>query len=452
MSRMLGLLLMVMLAAPLQGQDAPLEVVVYRSWLPPNITVVEGVFRIDPAVVGAACEYRAQVTVKDSVGTTLTADEWNGRCPRSAGSATAGLETIEFALVPASYTLEITVDGTAAGGGRASVRRELHAFAEPPLASDLILAREVAFVDTASAREWPLRRGEIGLDIASRTVAGPEDWDLDYYIELYPPAGRALTVSVSGIVRREDGRELARVPLRQLEQVEQAVPVAGKMSVAGLPAGAYTFELALAGADTLIVRQHAFDVAQSTPDVTASRSSAYLSSLTDQELETLFGPIEILLQPGDADLYRSLSPAGKRNFLAQQFGNDDPADERSSLGAFLARSRHVTRQFAEAAGRSGGIPAWQTDRGRIWMLRGEPTSQTRKLTPRAGSPYEIWVYAGQANQSYLFADETRLGNYRLIYTTDPTLPTVANWTRRIGPEAIEDLNRLGVRVTAPDRN
>ena len=147
------------------------------------------------------------------------------------------------------------------------------------------------------------------------------------------------------------------------------------------------------------------------------------------------------------DLYRTLTPVGKRAFLAREFGPQAPTPDdgqESALDAYLARSAHVRLRFAERAGR-GEQSGWQTPRGRIWMKLGEPASNVVRARPSSGSPYEIWHYTIGPGYVYMFADDTGMGHYRLIFSNDPNEQSLPDWDRLIGAEAIGDLARLGFR-------
>src|SRR5690606_20656750 len=73
------------------------DVTIYRSWRPPNLTLVEGMFRVDPELLGTSdCAYGVRLAVRDAQGTELLKDEWTGSCPVADGVQVAGLETFRF--------------------------------------------------------------------------------------------------------------------------------------------------------------------------------------------------------------------------------------------------------------------------------------------------------------------------------------------------------------------
>ena len=434
-------------AAPQEPQP---EVRIYRSWRAPNVTVVEGMFRVDPALLETGtCSYGVELTVRDAEGTALKQETWTGTCPSQEGRLAAALETFEFQIIPAKYTVEVVVYPVGDPARRRSTTIEVIGLERNPLVSDLILARKVAFIDSANAEQWTFRRGAIGLQLSSQVIVQPEDPTLSYYLELYPEEGRPMTGAVTGIVRREDGRELTRVTLQTLNALTEPTPVAGTLPVAGLPEGTYAFETQVQLPDTTIVSSHSFIMGGA--EAVALSGTGWFATLSDEELRELFDPVVVWLRAlasaSSAELYETLPPDAQREFLAQQFGPEGPTPddgEESALDAYLARARVVNSRFAERAGRGAQQP-WLTDRGRIYLIHGEPGSQVLRPSPASRAPYEIWHYPSGQGLVYLFADETRMGHYRLIFTNDPNEQSVPDWSSRVASEALEDLARLGIR-------
>lgn len=217
------------------------------------------------------------------------------------------------------------------------------------------------------------------------------------------------------------------------------------MSVAGLPPGSYRFDVRMSLGDTVVVRSHPFQVLAVA--VAGAGVGDFYRNLSDAQLEQLEA-VRVWLTKAESDLYMSLSPAGKREFLARQFGNEPPTpDDRqeSAIDALIQRSAVVHTRFSEKAGR-GAQPGYLTDRGTIYMRHGEPSNVISRPSPASGAPYEIWQYTTQYRYVYLFADETRMHHYRLIYTNDPQEQGVRDWARRVGSEAVQDMFSLGVRT------
>ncbi len=56
---------------------------------------------------------------------------------------------------------------------------------------------------------------------------------------------------------------------------------------------------------------------------------------------------------------------------------------------------------------------WDTDRGMVYILFGEPTDVESHPFVTQGRPYEIWYYS-KSNQHFTFVDQDGFGEYRLI--------------------------------------
>jgi GWxTD domain-containing protein len=433
------------------AQQPQPDVTIYRSWRPPNITLVEGMFRVDAELLGTAdCAYRVQLTVRDERGLQLKREQWSGACPLAGSTPLPALETFQFQVVPATYTIEVEVHAEARPEQKRTRTVTVRGLAAEPLASDLILAHAVGFTDTANAANWTLRRGSIGLQTSSQMIVTPDAPRLAYYLELYPEAGEPMTGTVSGVVKRADGHELARFELQQVRQLDEPLPVAGNVSVAELPPGAYTFETQVRLTDTVLVRAHPFYVASG--DVSGT-GQGWFFTLSDEQLAELFDPVVVWLTPSEADVFVTLPPDAKREFLSRQFGRQGPTPQdgqESALDAFLERSQAVSARFGERSGR-GSLEPWRTDRGRVYLLRGAPAQQFSRPRPQGGAPYELWGYSGRQGYVYLFVDETRMGNFRLIYSNDPSEQSLHDWERRVGSDVREDMARLGhsPRVEGP---
>ena len=449
------LLALAALAAGAGSAQQPAEgprVTVYRTFVDPEYTVVQGLVGIDPAQLDTTCAYGVNVVVRDPSGAELVNQGWENTCPHVGGTHARTLETFQFGLRPAEYTVEVSVFPRAAPAERRTTRVPVQAFRAPPLASDLILAHDVGMVDSATAGQWTIRRGNIGVKAASEIAIDPADPDLAYYIELYPRKDQPLSGTATGIVRRADGKQLASFPLQQLVAVSQPQPLAARLSVAGLPPGAYTFDVQLQLADTTVVRSNRFEVLAPAAQVAIA---PYFAALTEAELAELFDALVLWLgSAAEAELYQSLSPVGKRTYLARQFGNQGPTpgdDNESAIDAFLQRAQVASTRYAERAGR-GAQKGWQTDRGRIYLLRGEPPGRTARPSPVRGSPYELWYYTTQNRYFYLFVDDTGMGHYRLIHTNDPQQQGAPNWDRLVGAEVLDDMRQLGIQIPSSDRN
>ena len=79
---------------------------------------------------------------------------------------------------------------------------------------------------------------------------------------------------------------------------------------------------------------------------------------------------------------------------------------------FYRRVDEAIRRFSSR----GGTDGYKTDRGRILILFGTPTTSQRLFRPNTG-PREIWTYEG-IKKRFIFTDPNRTGDYKLSQTED----------------------------------
>jgi len=444
------------LAGFMPAQGSPIHVTMYRSFVPPNATVVNGLFRVDGAMLGTgdSCEYQVGLVVEDSTGTRLVNNQWAGHCPPPQGGVAAGaLETFEFAVIPATYTVTVSVESKIGTVGKLVSKSVLTSLPSGVMLSDLILAKKAGWIDPGTEAQYSLRKGDLGIAVASEAVAEEDQPSLAYYVELYPPSDEPLSGTLIGVIRRLDGLRIAELKLQTFDDVAQARPLAGNMSLEGLAAGEYVLEARLDLGDTVVVRTHPFRMAgqtfaQQPVAGPASADMGWFATLTDEKLAELFDPVAVTLtRQSDRDLYSRLNPDGRRRFLVQYFGVTGPASggQKNPLDLYLERIEHVNRTFSSRLGDEAG---WSTDRGRVYLRRGEPQSKvSRPLPPVGAAPYEIWQYTSAPTYAYVFVDESRIGAYRLIWSSDPNESSLPDWDRRLSADAIGDMTRLGIRPT-----
>lgn len=464
----LGLLLATLaLSESARAQVGDLDVVTFRTRRGGGLTLVDGVVQFDPSVVqgGEDCGYEMRLEVRDATNTAILEDSWSAlnacqaQGQQQPGRSIRIVETFQFAIKPGRYSVDVSVQPAGHPESARLAGIDLVNLAEDSPASDLILGRDVGFVDTTEASWWTVRKGEMGIAADPYVIADEERSTLAYYIEVYRDSGSELDAEVVGVISRQNGDEVVRTRLATLEGAEASQPIAGKLSLAGLPPGDYVMDVRLQLDDTTVTRSRGFGMASplavtGTTERGGSTETGlheYFRGLTDEQLAELFDPIVVWLSSGrDRRMYEHLAPEGKRNFLIEYFEHVAPSlvgESESPLDVYLTRVRYLNEKYGEVAGREERA-AWRTDRGRIYLLRGQPAERLSRTFPRDDSPpYEIWSYQSGPAYVYLFVDETRFNFYRLIFSTDPAETPLPDWQQRVGRVALTELDQyFGIRA------
>lgn len=469
---LLGLCIVTAAAFALRGQevvaDVPgdLETSLVRSWAGDGVTTVDGLVQVPLAILagGTTGSYRFELYIHDADGTQLFRDSWirevSGRAAAYAETdASTMLESFRFGIRPGTYEIEILAYPTDAADLGVRQTLALTAFAGRPVASDLFLATRVEPLVESSGGSWSVSRGGFGISAAARTVILADEAELFYYLELYGEEVESR-VAIQTEVLSAGGTSLFRTPVNDVSVAVGGQAFTGRLPLVDLPAGNYELVMTVEGSGgEALVRGAPFEVRASVGPgllTTAGRSELreYFESLSDAELESTFGGVAALLSEAERQTYQALPLDAKRRYLVEFFGERDPYPETPGnpfLDEYLERLATVRARYGERVGTAERAP-WLTDRGRRYLQLGEPQNRVANYYPAGAGgatglsssggepPYEIWQYQ-DTGYVYLFIATNQFGAWSLIYSTDNNIPPRADWYRRIGPEAVQDLTQ-----------
>ena len=447
-----------------------LKVRLLRTWQPDGLTIVDGLANVPLAMLagGTTGTYRFEISIADAAGNSLYRDSWERELSEQAAafveaSATDLLETFRFGVAPGDYVVEVRAYPTDAPDLGTRLLVPLVAFGEKPDASDLILASRVEPVaDGAGGGSWSITHGDVGINAAARSVVLAEEPDLFYYIEFYGYDSAEAFEARAHILSGD--RMVFRTAAMSVEVPPEGLPFTGRVSLAGLPPGQYSLAMVLEGAGSF-TRTATFTMlgpggAAVVAGRVQSEEANYFSSLSDTELLETFGGVSVLVTQSERLMYEAFPPIAKRAYLAEFFAKNDP-DPASAGNAFLdeyiERIGVIRARWGETVGESERLP-WTTDMGRIFLIYGDPPERVINYSPDpagdsmnlvgGGSyggepPYEIWRYSS-TSFVYMFIEENQFNAWRLVYSSDPDIASLADWYRRVGPQAMSDLRNFGI--------
>lgn len=435
-----------------QGVDEALTVRAIRFFSPASATTtIEGVCEVRlPALlrgVGQASRYRVQVAVLDSAGLELQHSEWMRDIPAPLAHAAGAtmVESFAFNAAPGRYRVRIRV--TPSAGEAAERETAIIAFDRAPAISDLLVSSGVRqpATDTEIAGPGEVRRAGLLMRTAPAPRLTPGDPSISWYAEMYPRAAVG-SGQLDASVLAQDGHVVVRTPARPITIAAAGSVTQGSLDLAGLPEGAYRLRLQIRLPDTMLVAEAPFMMSPlvTTPvaiAVTAPAAPSDLFAEADEtRLDSLFGPLVYVAESSrDLGVYRTLTTEGKRRFLREFWARRDPTPatpDNIARDTFYRGVAHANQAFRE--GGTGDIPGWNTDRGRIYLRNGRPDEM---LVKRAGSPrpYEAWKFTRERNRWYVFQDQTGLGHYILIATSDRRESGRQGWKRILGADGTRDV-------------
>ncbi len=398
---------------------------------------------------GGAAAYRVAIVVRDSAGLALLQRSWSQTVPARALSVARGStsEHFTFAVKPGRYAIEVALTDSASG--RVSRRSQvLNGFADSPGASDLLLAselRQAAGPADTTPQAGELRKGSLFLAASGRPVLTPQQAELGYYAEIY--VAQPETVTVAMRVARPDGSQVIAIAPQQLPFGAGGGVTRGRVPLAGLPAGNYQLELTSRSRSGEQVRAAAFGMAgfetAAALAAVAPVSRDAWDDRSEAQLDTLYAPLVYVMTEAEQGIYPGLSVEGKRNYLRQFWARRDPSPKDARNEAqenYYSAIAQANLRFRE--GGSAQIPGWRTDRGRIFLKYGSPDEVLQRPVNAGTNPYEMWKYTRGRPLKYVFYDQTRFGNYVLIWTSDRRESSRPNWMELLGPDGVMDAERF----------
>ncbi len=298
------------------------------------------------------------------------------------------VDQVELLVSPGKRKFELGVRS-----GKAKARATVLLNLTPPGelgASDLLFASKF-YEDPSQA---PLSKGGLGFaPNPTRTFWGDT---LFYAFELYSrDSGQAVVAAA--VIDSEGTQALATKP-RVLRKSPGATMVSGKIPLDKIPEGEYLLKIKVV--DLKLGKE-----------IELQKPFAKRSKAEVVYVDPILSFIDYLASPEELKEFKSLaSPQEKARFLKAFWAKFPP----EFVEEFKRRVLEADRKFSSS--RQKGR---YTDMGRVYIRFGPPDEIQREESPRGGKPYVRWVYYS-GNREFLFADPDNTGEYRLVYSTDPS--------------------------------
>jgi GWxTD domain-containing protein len=197
----------------------------------------------------------------------------------------------------------------------------------------------------------------------------------------------------------------------------------GTTNVTSIASGRYTyvFRVSDAGGAEVARSEKTFYIynphIQPTPASAVVVKSAELAGLSAEELAEEFRQAQYYATDEEIRTFARLTDAGaRREFLAKFWVEvekgrmDRPPMRRTD---YLRRISIANERY-----RSQAREGWRTDRGRVFMLYGEPDAIERFPSSTENKPYEIWhYYQIESGVQFVFVDRTGFSEFVLVHST-----------------------------------
>ena len=235
------------------------------------------------------------------------------------------------------------------------------------------------------------------------SVLGGDILTFDVFVELYTDTPRTVTLTQEIISNSRSLGTVSGAPVFRDETLVEVDSDRHQMVLTfpatGLDVGSYSIRVTLEGDSFLETRQRQIisqwtGLADYLDDLdTAIEQMVYIASPQElRELQAGPTPREKLKRFNEFWAGRDPAPETERNELMEQY----------FYRVSVANQRY-----------SAVRPGWQTDRGHVLILHGEPEDTHRQTFRFHAEPYEVWYYY-RIGRRYVFVDVTGFSDYQLL--------------------------------------
>jgi GWxTD domain-containing protein len=308
---------------------------------------------------------------------------------------------------------------------------------QQPFFSDVLLSNHVQKdVQLQEGSYLPYLIGTTMFNPNPRSVFYKDSPLVYFYYEINPEAiaGAGDPILLEMTLRDESAGVVKNLGERSIKVSEGRNFDLGAFNIGGLPPGRYSLDLECTSCPAEARLGSAFEVrprleqlAFMQPSETSAAGAQrlkYYGDLSPAQVDSVVDVMEIWFTPEQRQLLGTLNASGKAQFLNRFWESLDqdptmgnPSTEENEAKTLFERRVAYADQFFTSSQRLGR----DTDRGRIYILFGEPTETLDRPVEATLGPYAIWTYSNQG-ETFAFGDFRRDGDYRLIYSTDERFP------------------------------
>jgi GWxTD domain-containing protein len=266
---------------------------------------------------------------------------------------------------------------------------------------------------------------------------------LFYYFEIYNLLENAPgeNYKVKCYVADSSGSAISQVRSRTMTKPKtmNASVEVGSLHLGSLMAGRYWLNAeVLSATDQVLDKQTkpfvmlaaASMPASATGPMPAELMQPY-AAMSEAQVTTAYKQAAYFLTSEQKHVYEQMSsPDAKKRFLAEFWWQQDPTLGTPANEYYLKIQQRI--EYANKNYRSFAREGWQTDRGRVYILYGQPSDIDFSPSTESGRPYERWVYNDiEGGVEFIFIDRTGFKEYRLVHSTKTGEIKDPDWLRLV---------------------
>ena len=359
-------------------------------------------------------EYRIDIKVLDRKKNVAASDSRDKSITVNTEERTKSLSDYRtsqatFELPKGKYRVELTLNDL---NSRKVMTREFDVKLEEwetrkPTLSDIEFVRAAGPLDNESS---VFAKGNLTIvpSVTRRFGGVDEGSRLRYYLEMYRGSDSLEDVLMVSLLRNKSRGKMVYRDSVTVALDRPRVMQVRDISLDNVPPGQYDLEVQLRGRRNkkLFERKTSFSVTMT------------LDAFLKHDFETVLAQLEFVAESEEIDSLAKIEGTTERIRAFNEFWRKrDPTPgtpENENKLEFYRRVQFANERFSFMR-RNG----WRSDRGRIYIMFGEPDQlDDYPYTPDT-HPYQEWHYYRQGRyRKFVFVDENEDGEYRLVYPYD----------------------------------
>ena len=347
-------------------------------------------------------------------------------------------EQVRAALAPGEYQVTAEVGaGASAPSVRVVADLDVPDYSQGPIVSSLELARRIT--RAASPSDAFFKNGMVVQPNPDR-LFGNGLGRVTYYAEVYDlPESLGEYTLLTYLSDSSRPTQLPGTESRQSRQVRPVDVVMGAVDVGALPTGEYTLHLAVLNRANESIAEQSKRFYVINPDVAQPQRNVALSAddellyraMGEEELAQAVAHARVVASGTERDRIAALETDDDRRSFLLRFWRDrqDPATGQDARRLFYSRLDRVNAEF-----RFRNRPGYRTDRGRVFLLYGQPNNIDRQAFNADTAPFEVWTYdaiPGEGRSTFVFVDRFNSGELELIHSDVTGEVSQPNWQQVI---------------------
>lgn len=255
-----------------------------------------------------------------------------------------------------------------------------------------------------------------------------------YYYEIYNESSENINLKIVKILLNQENKEIYSKE-KIIDLTKKSTYDLGTVDLRNYNSGKYKFVINILKDDIIIDSKNTeiYLINKNKNETKKTLSGDFLTSafatFSEEECDDMNKKIYYLAKENDKKMYKSLNTLeAKQKFLFDFWEKIEAGNEYNlTYNLYIDRLNYVNEHFSGMMKKG-----FQTDRGRIYLLYGNPTNISRFPASQEYKPYEIWEYEGlEGGVAFVFADINGINIYELIHSTKRGELYDENWERRI---------------------